>query len=66
MRSPRPSYGRVSGIYDPQGSARYSRLGPLTEGQIKSQFLQLRLRLGHSVITLIEVYIIRVWVRVIG
>ncbi len=34
MRSPRPSYGRVSGIYDPQGSTRYGRLGSLTGGQI--------------------------------
>ncbi len=32
MRSPRPSYGRVGGIYDPQGSTRYGRLGPLTGG----------------------------------
>ncbi len=33
MRSPRPSYGRVSGIYDPQGSTRYGRLGSPTGGQ---------------------------------
>ncbi len=31
-RNPRPSYGRVGGIYDPQGSTRYGRLGPLTGG----------------------------------
>ncbi len=34
MRSPRPGYGRVNGIYDTQGSTGYGRLGPLTEGRI--------------------------------
>ncbi len=33
MRSPRPSYGRVSGIYAAQGIAGHSRLGYLTGGQ---------------------------------
>ncbi len=34
MRSPRPSYDRVRGTYDPQGSTLYGRLGALTGGQI--------------------------------
>ncbi len=34
MRSPRPGYGRVNGIYDPQGPTHYDRSGALTGGQI--------------------------------
>ncbi len=45
MGSPRPGYGRVNRVYEPQGSYGYGRLGPPPEGE---SILNPTVTLGHT------------------